>query len=309
MNTQLRITLLMIISVLIISPLRGYTAEIIEGVSSEKKEQQVKELEDTPPPKVIAKINSENPQQGYLEVSWQPVENAMGYQVVLYNGIKNSYWDVPKGELTWTTKGKGMFPTEKQLSEGEVNFLRNQSGEDFAINPSVLYEAVHRKTGENALLGSEEYVVRLVAITEEGTRPISSAVKLSMDSNHVMRNESQKINSQWPISIIQYILMVPTWILVFIIFIWCLMIVLFGTVRNKYREAKVAMISILSCPIFLLVNEISKPHDIVSWKFFINQILDGSVWAVGGVLTLLVIITSPVTFLLLFLKRRRKNVG
>lgn len=61
------------------------------------------------------------------------------YQSILFNGSIHSYWDVPADQTNWTTKGKGMFPNDEQIDLGQVNFLRNGNGTDFAFDPSTLY--------------------------------------------------------------------------------------------------------------------------------------------------------------------------
>lgn len=69
-------------------------------------------------PTVEAFSNDDGTGTRYLDVSWEPIENATKYQVILFNGSIHSYWDVPADETFWTTKGKGMFPTDAQIDNG-----------------------------------------------------------------------------------------------------------------------------------------------------------------------------------------------
>ncbi|KQL37795.1 hypothetical protein AN960_16185 [Bacillus sp. FJAT-25509] len=91
-------------------------------------------------PTVEAFSNEDGTGTGYLNVSWKPVEGVTKYQIILFNGSIHSYWDVPANQTTCTTKGKGMFPTDEQIELGQVNFLRNGNGTDFASDPSTLYQ-------------------------------------------------------------------------------------------------------------------------------------------------------------------------
>ncbi|PGM59856.1 hypothetical protein [Bacillus sp. AFS053548] len=63
-------------------------------------------------PTVEAFSNEDRTGTEYLDVTWEPIEDVTKYQVILFNGSIHSYWDFPAAETFWTTKGKGMFPTD-----------------------------------------------------------------------------------------------------------------------------------------------------------------------------------------------------
>ncbi|MFF2878536.1 hypothetical protein ACFVR2_19670 [Gottfriedia sp. NPDC057991] len=129
-----------------------------------------------PMPTVEAFSNENGTGTGYLNVSWKPVEGVTKYQVILFNGSIHSYWDVPADKTSWTTKGKGMFPTAEQIDAGQVNFKRDGSGGEFSIDPTYLYEKTFEvNSGGLNYAQSIEYYVRVTAVFEDGSSPISYA--------------------------------------------------------------------------------------------------------------------------------------
>ncbi|MFC9744211.1 hypothetical protein ACFVKC_40720, partial [Streptomyces noursei] len=113
---------------------------------------------------------------GYLDVSWEPVEGVKNYQILLFNGSIHSYWDVPANGTSWTTKGKGMFPTNEQIEAGKINFLRDGSGGEFATDPYNLYSKAYEVNGSTLnYTDSTVYYVRVTAVYEDGASPISYA--------------------------------------------------------------------------------------------------------------------------------------
>ncbi|WP_159563698.1 hypothetical protein [Exiguobacterium sp. 8H] len=109
-------------------------------------------------------------------MSWEAIPGAEKYQVILFNGAYHSYWDVPATETSWTTKGKGMFPTPEQLQTGTIDYLRNGSGMELLAQPSPLYEQAYEQKGGTDYSFTDNYYVRLTAVHADGARPISPAV-------------------------------------------------------------------------------------------------------------------------------------
>ncbi|AOH56455.1 hypothetical protein ABE28_018970 [Peribacillus muralis] len=126
-------------------------------------------------PAVEAFSHDDGTGTGYLNVSWEPIDNVTKYQVLIFNGSKHSYWTVPADQVFWTTKGKGMFPTVEQLEEGQVDYLRNGSGTEFPIDPSPFYKKAHELNGGLNYSGSQHYYIRVAAIFEDGASPLSYA--------------------------------------------------------------------------------------------------------------------------------------
>lgn len=133
-----------------------------------------------PKPNVEAFSNEDGTGTGYLDVSWEPVEGITKYQIILFNGSIHSYWDVPADQTTWTTKDKGMFPTNEQIEAGQVNFRRDGKGTDFVVDPSTLYKKAFEINGGLNYSNSSEYYVRVTAVHEDGASPISYATKTSI---------------------------------------------------------------------------------------------------------------------------------
>ncbi|MEH7453436.1 hypothetical protein [Gottfriedia acidiceleris] len=124
-------------------------------------------------PTVETYSNEDGSGTGYLDVSWMPVDGVTKYQVILFNGSIHSYWDIPANQNTWTTKGKGMFPTKEQIGGGQVNFRRDGTGTDFSAGPSKLYKKAFEVNGGLNYSDSNEYYVRVTAVFEDGASPIS----------------------------------------------------------------------------------------------------------------------------------------
>ncbi|MFD4707835.1 hypothetical protein ACFWM3_23735 [Gottfriedia sp. NPDC058432] len=112
-----------------------------------------------PAPTVEAFSNDDGTDTGYIDVSWEPVEDVIKYQVILFNGSIHSYWDVPAEETSWTTKDKGMFPTIEQIENGQVNFRRDGKATDFSIDPTTLYKKANEVGIGVSLLLSTNYLL------------------------------------------------------------------------------------------------------------------------------------------------------
>ncbi|MFF3023658.1 hypothetical protein ACFVRR_13545 [Gottfriedia sp. NPDC057948] len=131
-----------------------------------------------PAPTVEGFSNEDGTGTGYLDVSWEPIEDVTKYQIILFNGSIFSYWDIPANETTWTTKDKGLFPTGEQLESGQVNFIRDGSGTDFPGDPSTFYNKAYEINGGLNYSNSNEYLIRITAVHEDGANPISYASKI-----------------------------------------------------------------------------------------------------------------------------------
>lgn len=128
-----------------------------------------------PAPTVEAHLSAPNAVTGHLDVSWEAIPGAEKYQVILFNGAYHSYWDVPATETSWTTKGKGMFPTPEQLQAGTIDYLRNGTGMELLAQPSPLYEQAYEQRGGTDYSLTDNYYVRVTAVHHDGARPISPA--------------------------------------------------------------------------------------------------------------------------------------
>lgn len=129
------------------------------------------------PAKPTVKAFSNNDQKtGYLEVSWPKIDGATGYQVLLSSGrgdVSFSAGDVN----TFTTKGKGIFPTDKELEDMVSQFHTDGKGTELAIDPRVFYENAAKYAGTNGLRGVTGYDIKVVAIYPGGKSPVSDFVR------------------------------------------------------------------------------------------------------------------------------------
>ncbi|MED3928999.1 DNRLRE domain-containing protein, partial [Priestia megaterium] len=63
-------------------------------------------------------VGSNNNGSGYANLSWNAVSGATGYRIKIFNGRTYETFDV--GNVTsWSTKGKGLWPTEDEIAAGE----------------------------------------------------------------------------------------------------------------------------------------------------------------------------------------------
>jgi hypothetical protein len=68
-----------------------------------------------------------------------------------------------------------MFPTPDQIEVGQVDFLRNGTGDEFALSPNELYTKAYELNGGLDYRNSVDYYVRVAAVYEDGASPISYA--------------------------------------------------------------------------------------------------------------------------------------
>ncbi|MBC1937903.1 hypothetical protein HCA69_16190 [Listeria grandensis] len=76
------------------------------------------------------------------------------------------------GNVTsWTTKGKGIFPTKAELDKGLYRFHTDGKGVEFANDPTPLYENTFKAGTTWTLRGQKKYIVRILAIYASGDGP------------------------------------------------------------------------------------------------------------------------------------------
>ncbi|QNR22528.1 DNRLRE domain-containing protein (plasmid) [Exiguobacterium sp. Helios] len=121
-----------------------------------------------------------------LHVSWEPVEDVIKYQVLFYNGHESTYFDVPGNQTSWTTENKKIFPTDEQLSNGELSFRTNDDGKILPRSPGPLYKKVNSSLGVNQDLDSG-YQISITAVHQDGSREPSqkTSVKIPLEEPEV----------------------------------------------------------------------------------------------------------------------------
>ncbi|MBC2140530.1 hypothetical protein [Listeria innocua] len=116
---------------------------------------------------------------GTMNLSWKAMPGAIGYKVVIGNGYNYEYFSV--GNVTsWTTKGKGIFPTKAELDKGLYRFHTDGKGTEFANDPTQLYENAFKAGTTWTLRGQKKYIVRILAIYASGDGPASDITEAVM---------------------------------------------------------------------------------------------------------------------------------
>ncbi|MBA3926359.1 DNRLRE domain-containing protein [Listeria rustica] len=133
------------------------------------------------PAKAVAKTYSNGPGTGtgYMDLTWNAVPGATGYKVIMANGY--NYEQIPVGNVTsWSTKGKGIFPTQAELDEGEFDFHTDGKGAEFANDPRELYENGFQYGSTFGLRNQQKYIVRVLATFPGGDSPTSDITDVYM---------------------------------------------------------------------------------------------------------------------------------
>ena len=132
-------------------------------------------------PTVKGTANSDQ-KTGNLDITWPKIPGATSYQVIFSTGKEDMVF--PVGNVTsYSTKGKGLFPTDKEIDEGAFQFKRDGKGTDLAIDPRQFYENVHNEGAKNSLKGQTSYDVRIAAVFKGGTSPRSDFVRTYLPLN------------------------------------------------------------------------------------------------------------------------------
>lgn len=102
-----------------------------------------------------------------IHVLWEPVDGALKYQVMFFNGHDYSYFDVPGNQTSWSSENKNIFPTNEQLMNKELSFRTNGDGKPLPRSPRALYERVNDvwNTKQNVNVG---YQISVIAVQRDG---------------------------------------------------------------------------------------------------------------------------------------------
>ncbi|MBT2730673.1 DNRLRE domain-containing protein [Bacillus sp. ISL-75] len=87
----------------------------------------------------------------YTNLTWEPISDATGYKVWIFNGKFYEAIDVGN-TLNWSTKGKGIWPTESEIANATSDkniFHTDGKGLDFPSNPSILYSKMGTSYAKN----------------------------------------------------------------------------------------------------------------------------------------------------------------
>ncbi|MBC1339369.1 DNRLRE domain-containing protein [Listeria innocua] len=131
------------------------------------------------PEKSVIKTKSNGAGTGSMNLTWGMVPGATGYKVIIGNGY--NYEQFAVGNVTsWTTKGKGIFPTKAEIDKGLYTFHKDGKGEEFSNDPRALYENGYKAGSTFGLRNQTKYIVRIIATYPDGDSPSSDITEAYM---------------------------------------------------------------------------------------------------------------------------------
>lgn len=141
---------------------------------------EVKYTYNKPEKSVIkTKSNGAGTSTGSMNLTWDMVPGATGYKVIIGNGY--NYEQFAVGNVTsWTTKGKGIFPTKAEIDKGLYTFRKDGKGEEFSNDPRALYENGYKAGSTFGLRNQTEYIVRIIATYPDGDSSSSDITEAYM---------------------------------------------------------------------------------------------------------------------------------
>lgn len=118
-------------------------------------------------PKAIPFANSTGGDNGYVKLSWEEDPKADGYKIWVYNGKNYEAFDVGK-VTTWTTQGKGIWPTASEITAGRYQLHTDGKGTELAKDPSPVY-----KNSGGIYPNNTNYWFRVTAYSSQGESSLS----------------------------------------------------------------------------------------------------------------------------------------
>ncbi|MGG4438650.1 DNRLRE domain-containing protein [Priestia megaterium] len=119
-------------------------------------------------PKATSFANSTGGDNGYVKLSWDEDPSAAGYKIWIYNGANYESFDVGKVN-TWTTQGKGIWPTASEISSGRYQLHTDGKGTELAKDPSPVYKNSGGRYPDNT-----NYWFRVTSYGSQGESTLSS---------------------------------------------------------------------------------------------------------------------------------------
>ncbi|WP_273848349.1 DNRLRE domain-containing protein, partial [Halalkalibacter alkalisediminis] len=111
-----------------------------------------------------ASVNLDD-QSGYVHATWEEVQGATGYKVLLYNGTAyEQVADVkvdpkkPNQALQWNSQNKKLWPTATDIANGRYNLRLDGTGTELAKDPSPVY-----KNSGGSYTTNKNYLIRVKA--------------------------------------------------------------------------------------------------------------------------------------------------
>lgn len=130
---------------------------------------------------------------GYVNLSWQSVQGATGYKVLIFNGYKYEEFDV--GNVTsWSTRNKFLFPVRELVDSWNDNSQTDVFNHNLGRNPDGLYGDLwdnpmdlYIKTKQTNYDDRSNYWFRISAYNKDGESPRSDAFMPVLENRSLPR--------------------------------------------------------------------------------------------------------------------------
>jgi len=128
-----------------------YRKKLISAENSVNKPYLSVTYTDLPPGKVnkpyVITNNHPGKTTGDVELYWDAVPGATSYKVCMFNG--KNYTEISIGNYTyWTSKGKGIWPTQSEIDSGRYQLHTDGLGTELPIDPRPVYTNGYNAGGE-----------------------------------------------------------------------------------------------------------------------------------------------------------------
>lgn len=147
-------------------------------------------------PLIKTTLNEQDEDTGYIDVSWKAVPEAVGYKVVISNGYNYEYFTTGN-VTTWSTKGRGIFPTQAEIDNGKYKFHTDGKGDEFAVDPRDLYENGYLAGSTHGLRNEMKYLVRVLPIYLWGDGQASNITEAYMPESKSLISEYDEIAEEY----------------------------------------------------------------------------------------------------------------
>ncbi|MFG3613417.1 DNRLRE domain-containing protein [Rummeliibacillus stabekisii] len=141
-----------------------------DGPQSDFAKKVIPEASDAPNRPIVKSYSydesdKENAGRGWLDISWDKVENATGYKVLIWNGTKYEVFMVGGDTTSISTKGKKIWPTDDEIKAGNNTFHQAKldvktsvgSGSELPMYPGPTYGNT-----------SKRFSIRIIATSAAG---------------------------------------------------------------------------------------------------------------------------------------------
>ncbi|MBT2615079.1 MULTISPECIES: amidase domain-containing protein [unclassified Bacillus (in: firmicutes)] len=112
---------------------------------------------------------------GFADLKWEPIENATGYNVWIFNGESYESFDVGNVN-TFTTREQKIWPTTQEENAGIYKLHHDKKGVELANSPSKVY-----CNSNGNYCNSKNYYFKVTAYNSHGETEYSNFVRQAMN--------------------------------------------------------------------------------------------------------------------------------